>query len=68
MANIVFWAETLDFIGKILLAITALLVHHKIEKEGKIDTRVIKEMKLEELSGGLAIILIVISYILYLQI
>lgn len=64
--DFLFWSITIDYVAKLLIGITALLVHHKVEKEGKIDTRVIKEMKLEQLLGSLAIILIIASYVLYL--
>ena len=64
--GIEFWALTADFVGKILIAIMALLVHGKIRKEHKIDPLVIKEMHLEEFLGGLGILLITLGYILKL--
>ena len=66
--GIEFWALTSDFVGKVLIAIMALLVHGKIRKEHKIDLLVMKEMHLEEFLGGLGILLIVIGYLLKLQI
>ena len=60
-------ALTLDFIGKVLIAVMALLVHKRIRSEKKIDLQVIKEMKLEQAIGVLAIVLIVISYIMNLS-
>lgn len=60
-------ALTLDFIGKVLIAIMALLVHKRVRSEKKIDLHVIKEMRLEQAIGLLAIVLIVISYIMNLS-
>lgn len=64
--TLAFWALTFDFTGKIFIAIMALLVHRRIRSEKKIDIHVIKEMRLEQTIGVLAIVLIVISYIMNL--
>jgi len=61
-------ALTLDFVGKILIAITALSVHTRVRKEQKIDKKVLKEMKFEQSIGVLAIGLIVVAYFLKLYI
>ncbi len=66
--GIEFWALTSDFVGKVLIAIMALLVHRKIQKEKRIDILVMKEMHLEEFLGGLGILLIITGYLLKLQI
>lgn len=66
--GIEFWALTSDFTGKILIAIMALLVHRKIRKEKGIDQLVMKEMHLEEVLGGLGILLIITGYLLRIQI
>ena len=63
-----FWALTFDVLGKLLLVVMAILVHRRIEKEGKIDKRVLKEMDAERLVGGLAIFLILLGYILHLYV
>ena len=64
--GIEFWATTFDFVGKILIAVMAILVHRKIIKERKIDTTVLNEMHLEEIMGILGILLISLGYILHL--
>ncbi len=64
--GIPFWAITFDFVGKILVAVMAILVHMKIRKAHKIDTEVMKEIYLEELMGAAGILLIVAGYILKL--
>lgn len=61
-------ALTLDFVGKVLIAVTALLVHRRIKTQHKIDKKVLKEMKLEQLIGFTAIILIALGYSLHLYI
>jgi hypothetical protein len=61
-----FWAITFDFIGKFLLAFTAFLVHLRLKQEKRIDGRVLKEMKMEGLVGGIALIMLIIAYILHL--
>ncbi len=66
--GIEFWATTFDFVGKILIAIMALLVHARIRKEHKIDDFVLKEMHLEEFLGVLGILLIILGYVLKLWI
>jgi hypothetical protein len=59
-------AYTLDIVGKVLLGLTAILVHRKIKSERKIDTRVIHEMELEFVFGVLAIFLMIAGYILHI--
>lgn len=57
-----FTAITLDFVGKVLITSTVLMVHWKIEKERKIDKYVIKGFRLEKLLGILGLILISVAY------
>jgi hypothetical protein len=61
-----FWATTFDFAGKFLLATLVLIVHGKIRKEGKIDAIVLKDMRIEQVLGIVALILIILGYILKL--
>tara|TARA_Y100000310_G_C20334932_1_gene647033 strand:- start:496 stop:708 length:213 start_codon:yes stop_codon:yes gene_type:complete len=64
--GIEFWAMTFDFVGKILIALTALLTHRILIKERKIDDLVLKDMRLEVGAGILGITFIVIGYVLNL--
>lgn len=64
--GIEFWAETFDFVGKILLAIAALLVHVKLGREKKIDKYVLKELRLEKIIGTIAISFLIIGYTLHI--
>lgn len=54
----------LDFVGKVLLGVMALMVHNKVTRERKIDRKVLGEMKLEQTLGFLAIVFFVLSYVL----
>ena len=67
MVTVEITALTLDFIGKVLLGITALLVHRRVRKEHGIDKRVLREMRLEQSIGFLAITFIVLGYLLHLK-
>jgi len=64
--SLLFWATTFDFAGKILIIVMALLVHKRVKIEHRIDKKVLREMKLEQGIGTLAIILLVLGYVLHL--
>jgi len=66
--NLELFALTFDFLGKVLLGIMAILVHKRIKKEHKIDKEVLKEMKLEQSVGILAIAFIVLGYVMHLMV
>lgn len=57
---------TLDVVGKIMVAYTAIAVHHRFWKEHKIDQAVFKAMKAEQLIGIIGIILIIAGFFLQL--
>lgn len=59
---------TLDIIGKIMVALTAIAVHHRFRKEHKIDELVFKAMKREQLIGISGIILMIIGFFLQLSV
>lgn len=56
--------STLDVVGKIMIAFTAIMVHHRFLKEHKVDERVFRSMKKEQLIGILGITFIIIGYFL----
>jgi hypothetical protein len=64
--GIEFWAWTFDFAGKLLIAITALMAHRIIIKEKSIDDIVLKDLKLELISGFVGILFLITGYILHL--
>ncbi len=55
---------TLDVLGKILVAYTAIMVHYRVWREHKIDEKVFRAMKKESLVGILGVALMVIGYFL----
>lgn len=57
---------TLDVVGKIMIAYTAIAVHYRFRKEHRIDERVFKSMKKEQFVAITGIILIVAGYFLQL--
>lgn len=63
-----FWALTFDAAGKILIAYTALAVHHRFRHEKKIDERVFKAMRMEQLYGFTGMAFILVAYVLKLAI
>jgi len=64
--NTEFIGATLDLIGKIMIAFTAIRVHYRFRKEHRVDERIFKAMRREQLLGILGIALIIIGYLLQL--
>jgi len=60
-------ALTLDIIGKVMIAYTALAVHSRVRKEAKIDTSVFRAMKREKNMGIMGIIFMVAGYIIHIS-
>jgi len=56
----------LDVIGKLLVAFTAIMVHHRVLKEHQIDRRVFRSMKREQRVGIVGVGLIIIGFFLQL--
>lgn len=59
-----FVALTLDIIGKVMIAYTALAVHARVRKEHKIDTAVFKIMEWENTIGIAGIIFMIVGYLI----
>ena len=55
-----------DVVGKVMVAFTAIMVHHRFRKEHKIDERVFKSMRREQFIGIIGIALIVFGFFLQL--
>ena len=53
---------TLETIGKVLVAYTALMVHHRVWKEHSIDKKVFIEMRREQVLGIIGISFIIVGY------
>ena len=62
--NIEFIGFTLDVLGKILVAFTAIMVHHRFRKEHKVDERIFKAMRREQVLGIIGIGSIMLGFIL----
>lgn len=62
--NLEFIGFTLDVIGKIMVAFTAIMVHYRFRKEHKVDERVFRSMRREHLLGIIGISLIILGFIL----
>lgn len=58
-----FIGATLDVIGKIMIAYTAIMVHYRFWQEHKVDENVFTSMKRERFVGILGIILLIAGYI-----
>ena len=61
--NAQFLGLTLDVLGAVLIAFTALSVHHKFLTERKVDEKVLRTMKFEQRLGVLGVILLVVGYL-----
>lgn len=57
---------TLDVIGKLLVAFTAVQTHYRIWQEHKIDKKVFASMKRERLYALIGIALIIIGFVIQL--
>jgi hypothetical protein len=62
--NILFWGLTIGTIGKIIVGLAVLRVHMKIFEERKIDSAVLKYIRVEHALTVLGIALIMLGYIL----
>lgn len=56
--------RTLDVIGKIMIAFTAIMVHHRFLQEHKVDEQVFKTMKREQRLAMFGVALIVVGFII----
>ena len=62
--SIEFVGFTIDVVGKVMVAFTAIMVHHRFRKEHKIDERVFRSMKREQLLGIIGISFIILGFLL----
>jgi len=58
---------SLGVIGKILLGLTVMMVHHRVVLEHRIDKAVIREMKRERWLALFAMILMLIGFLFELK-
>jgi len=62
--SIEFLGFTIDLIGKVMVGFTAIMVHHRVWKEHRIDEAVFKEMRREQFIGLIGVALIIAGYVL----
>ena len=56
----------MDLVGKVMIAYTAIMVHHRFWKEHTIDAKVFREMKREQIVGVIGVVLMLIGYLIKL--
>jgi len=59
-------AFTFDYVGKVLIALVAVLVHSRVTKAGKIDKKVLRSFKREIIIVMLSVIFLTAGYILHI--
>lgn len=55
---------TIQTLGEILIGVTVLYVHHRMLREKKFDNNVYAGLKIEQWTGLLGVIMIIIGYII----
>ena len=66
LEKLAFVGFTLDVVGKLLIAYTAIRVHHRYWRRHKVDEVVFKAMGRESKFGLWGIVLIILGYLLQL--
>lgn len=64
--NLLFWGLTVGVVGKILVAVGILKVHHIMAMEGRIDAKVIRSFDFEKALTYLGILFIITGYLMEL--
>jgi hypothetical protein len=62
--NILFWGLTLGVLGKVLVVLAVLHMHHSLIREHRIDRSVILTYRQERILTFIGLILIAVGYIL----
>jgi len=62
--SIEFIGFILDVMGKVMVAFTAIMVHRRFRKEHKVDERIFRAMRREQLFGIIGIIFIILGFLL----
>jgi len=60
--NYLFLGETLDLIGSLLIAYTVIMVHYRFRKEHKVDLKVFREMRREQIISITGVAFLLIGY------
>ncbi len=62
--NILFWGLTLGVIGKVMVVLAVLHMHHSLVKEGKIDRIILLTYRQERILTFIGLFLIALGYML----
>lgn len=62
--NILFWGITLGMLGKVLVVLAVLHMHHSLIKEHRIDRLVILTYYQERILSIIGLVLIVVGYLM----
>ena len=62
--SIEFIGFILDVVGKVMVAFTAIMVHRRFRKEHKVDERIFRAMRREQLFGIIGITFIILGFLL----
>jgi hypothetical protein len=65
-SNIYLLAIVLEYLGEILLALSVIIVHSRIRKEGKIDWAVLHELDIDRALSYVALTILSIGVILHI--
>jgi len=60
--SLLFWGITLGVIGKVLVVLSVLHMHHSLVKEHRIDRKVILTYRQERVLTFIGLILVVLGY------
>jgi len=55
---------TIQTIGEVMIGITILYVHHKMLREKKFDKSVLTDIRIEQWTGLIGILMIIIGYLI----
>jgi len=66
MIKLIVISVVLEFVGTVLIAFTALRVHHRFLLEHKVDDKVFAIMKREQLIGFIGVALLTTGFLLHL--
>lgn len=58
---------TIQTVGEVLVGLTVIMVHHRVLDEHRIDRKVLRILRKEQLIGGIAIAMIITGYILHMN-
>jgi len=57
-----FLSETIEMLGHLLIAYTVIMVHYRFRKEHKVDMKVFREMRREQIIGVTGVIFLLAGY------